>query len=275
MIKTVKRTSAVICAVLLMLCASVCVFAESEQKLTDDAYLFSSEEQAELTQQLESVSEETGWDVIIYTNLNDVDSEEMENYCNMYYTDHGYGKGSKNSGVFLTVDMSSREMYIITKGDAMYYFSDERVDEILDDVSYKLHYDDYYDAAESFISYTQQYYTEGEPEDGDFSNVKLQEKEDNPLLYVLKYYGIIIGFVALAIAALCVLFVWLRYKNNGKEGTYNLKENSKTTLTDKQDIFLTKSVSVTTISESSGGSSGGGGHSSGGGGSHGGGGRSF
>ena len=63
-------------------------------------------------------------------------------------------------------------------------------------------------------------------------------------------------------------------KNSGKEGTYDLRSNSVTNLTERQDIFLTKHVTVTTeSSSSSGGSSGG--SSSGGGGSSGGGSRSF
>ena len=91
---------------------------------------------------------------------------------------------------------------------------------------------------------------------------------------MLKHYGIIFGIVALVIATIVVLIVAHKYKNSGKEGTYDLRSNSVTNLTERQDIFLTKHVTVTTESSSSSdGSSGG--SSSGGGGSSGGGSRSF
>jgi uncharacterized protein len=272
-----KRISAAACVALLVLCSGFMCFAESTNKLTDNASLFTGSEQSQLTEQLESVSLTTGWDVIIYTNYNDVDEDSMEDYCNSYYDNHGYGLGEEKSGVFLTIDMGSRQMHIITKGEAMYYFNDERNDEVLDLVSADLHTGDYYEAAKDFVDYTLKYYNSGKPESGSFSNVELAEKTESPLLYVLKHYGIIFGIVSLGIGALSALGVAKKYKNNGKESIYDLHSNSRTTITDKQDVFVTKHVSVHTVSSSSGGSGSGGGRggSGGGGSSHGGGGRSF
>lgn len=272
--KCTKRISAFICAVLLTLCTGVCAFAESDYKLIDDAYLFSTDETSSIESELIRVSNETGWDVIIYTNLNSVEKEDMEDTCNRYYDDHNFGKGDRKSGVFLTIDMGSREMYIITKGEAMYYFSDDRVDDIVSDVAGYLKQDDYYSAAYSFTEDVENYYISGEPESGDFSNVELAEKEANPLLYVLKHYGIIAGVVALAAATVTVLLISHRYKHNGKDGTYDLHSNSVTNLTARQDIFLHKSVSVVNESSNSSGSSSSRSHS-GGSSSHGGGGSSF
>lgn len=270
--KYAKRISAFLCAVMLTLCTGIYAFAESDYKLIDDASLFSTDETSSIESELVRVSDETGWDLIIYTNRNWVDKEDMEDTCNRYYDDHNFGKGDKKSGVFLTIDMGSREMYIITKGDAMYYFSDERVDDIVSDVAGWLKLDDYYSAAYSFTEDVENYYISGKPESGDFSNIELAEKEANPLLYVLKHYGIIAGVIGLAAATVTVLVIGHRYKHNGKEGTYDLRSNSVTNLTARQDIFLHKSVSV--VSESSHSSSSSGGHS-GGSSSHGGGGSSF
>ncbi len=274
MIKFSKRISAFVCAVLLALCTSVCVFAESTQKLKDDADLFSEDEFSYITSKLESLSDKTGWDTIIYTNYNYVDSDDMEDECNDYYDDNDYGIGSKKSGVFLTIDMGSREIYIVTKGEAMYYFSDERIDDVKSEIISCLGSDDYYDAAVAFIEYTEKYYDEGKPEDGNFTNLEINEKQDNPTLYLIKHYGIFIVIGGLAAGSLAVVFTVLRYKNNGKENIYNLKDNSSAQIEESHDEFLHKSVSVTTISSSSG-RSGSRGHSSGGSSSHGGGGGSF
>lgn len=103
----------------------------------------------------------------------------------------------------------------------------------------------------------------------------MQEKEDNKFLYVVKHYGIVIAGGSIIVAVIVVIVVKNRYKHNGKAGTYDLKKNSKTMLTDKKDIFLTKHVSVTRIRSDSDSSSGSSSDSSGGGGSSGGGSRSF
>lgn len=269
--KYTKRVSALFCAVMLILCTTVSVFAQASGVITDNAELFTESEKAELQSQLDALSEKTGWMAVIYTNYDGYSSDEIKPHSNRYYADN-YGKTT--AGVMLTIDMEGRAVDFRTKGDAMYYFSDNRMDTILDDVQSALKNGLYYDAATLFISYSSQYYDDGIPEGESNENIDIQEKEDNALLYVLKHYGIIFGIVALVIATIVVLIVAHKYKNSGKEGTYDLRSNSVTNLTERQDIFLTKHVTVTTeSSSSSGGSSGG--SSSGGGGSSGGGSRSF
>ncbi len=269
-----KRISAVMVALLMMVSTSIPAFAQSG-RLIDEAYLLSAEEYTDIETQLNDASLQTGWDIVIYTNENYVSSYEMEDYCNEYYDNSSFSY----SGVMLTVDMASREMFVLTKGDAMQYFSDQRVDEILDDIVYYLSDDEYISACEAFINDVLLFYDEGIPEYGDYDNVYIapedsyEDENINPFVRVLKEYGIIMGIVAVVVAVLAVVFVYLRYKNHGKSGTYDLEANSVTHLTQKEDIFITKSVSVTTISSGSSGHSGGGG--GGGGSSHGGGGRSF
>lgn len=270
MMKYTKQISALFCAVMLMLCTTVCVFAQASGVITDNAELFTESEKVELQSQLDALSKKTGWMAVIYTNYDGYDADNIKPHTNRYYADN-YGKTT--AGVMLTIDMEGRAVDLRTKGDAMYYFSDNRVDTILDDVQSCLKEGLYYDAATLFISYSSHYYDDGIPEGESNENIDIQEKEDNALLYVLRHYGIIFGVVALVTATIVVFVVAHKYKNNGKEGTYDLRSNSVTNLTERQDIFLTKHVTVTTESSSSGGSSSG--SSSGGGGSSGGGSRSF
>lgn len=266
MMKHTKRFSVFICAVLLVLCSSVGVFAEASYKYRDDADIFTDDEDASIANQLESVTDYTNWDIIIYTNTKGVSAGRMDDFCNKFYMNEGFGVGTDNSGVMLTIDMDSREMYIITKGNAIDYFDDERTDLILDDVAYYLSSGDYYEASQAFIDGTCTYYNEGIPVGGSYTYVE----EETSFVYVIGYVVIAL-VIALGVAALAVVFVKLRYKNHGKENIYDLRGNSVTKITDSQDVFLTKHVSVTTVSSSSSGSRG----SSGGGSSHGGGGRSF
>ncbi len=272
MLKITKRFSAILAAILLIACVPLSVFAQAKGVLTDNAELFTDSEKAELQGKLDDLSQKTGWMAVIYTNYDGYDSDEIKPHANRYYADN-YGKTT--DGVMLTIDMSGRAVDFRTKGDAMYYFSDSRVDNILDDVQLYLSGDEYYYAGEIFINYASEYYDDGIPEGESNNNIDMQEKEDNPLWYVVKHYGIIILLVSCGIAALAVLFIVKSYKKNGKANIYDLHSNSNVKLNNSTDTFLHKSVSVTTISSSSssGGSSGG--HSSGGGGSSGGGSRSF
>ena len=271
-----KRISAVMVALLMVVCTSIPAFAQSG-RIIDEAYLLSSDESADIETQLQDASLKTGWDLVIYTNENDVPYYSMEDFCNEYYDDSGFG----GNGLMLTVDMASREMYVLTKGEAMQYFSDQRVDEILDDIVYYLSDDEYVSACEAFIDDVTYFYDEGIPQYEDYENVYIapedsyEDENSNSLIEFLKDYGITIGIASVVIAVLAVVFVYLRYKNHGKSGTYDLEANSVTNLTQREDIFLHRSVSVTTISSSSGSSSGGSSGGGGGGSSHGGGGRSF
>lgn len=277
MLKITKRFSAILAAILIIVCMPLCVFAQAKGVLTDNAYLFSDYERDELQSQLDELSEKTGWLVIIYTNYDGYKNDEIWTHSNQYYADN-YGKTT--DGVMLNIDMSGRAVDFCTKGGAMNYFSDNRVDTILNRVQPYLSSEEYYDAADKFISYVGKYYDEGIPNAEPSHNIEMNEKEDNLLWYVVNHYLIIILLVSCGISALAVVFVTVRYKKNGKANIYDLSANSNVNLTNSTDTFLHKSVSVTTVSSSSSGSHSSGGHSSshhssGGGGSRGGGSRGF
>lgn len=256
MMKYTKRISALVCAVILTFCTSVAVFAQGNYDLIDDAHLFTYEETSEIEQELSDLSAETGWHIVVYTNYNSVESDDMDYEYNNYYDEQGFGE----DGVLFVIDRGYDNRIIITKGDAMYYFSDERMTDIKSELKPYLVDEDWYGATLKFIECAEDYYTNGVPEGEGTTNIY---NEENIFIYTLKNYGIIIGIVSVAIAALCVVFVILLYKNNGKQKTYDLKANSNVHLTDKQDIFLNKTVTVhTESSSSSGGGRSGGGRSS-------------
>ena len=273
MMKNIKRLAAALFAVSIVACSGFTASAEARDKLIDDADLYSASEEAIIEANLEEASTRTGWDFIIYTNYNGVESYDIQDYCDEYYINHGYGKNIDDRGIFLVIDMSSRELYVTTKGDTMYYVNDDRLDEILDDVQFALMDDEYMEAAELFVDDAVSFYNSGKPTSGSFSNVEDAEKSENPLWYVITRYGIIILLVSMGIAALSAVGVKKKYQNNGRENTYDLASNSKVRLVAKEDTFLTKNVSVTTVSSSSSGGRSGGGRSRSS--SRGGGGRSF
>lgn len=227
-------------------------FAESTQKLNDDAELLSSSEQETIENNLKNCTLATGWDIIIYTNNNNVPSSDMEDYCNDYYDNHGYGCGDEKSGVMLTIDMSSREMYILTKGEAMYCFSDARTDDLLDDVQYELSSGDYKGACDEFTQTVELYYNVGSDtsNDASYKNVEIVltagEKAARGISYGCSF--MIIGAIAGIIISLSINY---KYSKLGREANYDLAKNSSLNLTEKRDQFLYKNVTSTTVSSSS------------------------
>ena len=130
--------------VLMLLCASAfTVFAAESDMLVDDNGLFDSNEAAKIEEALDSASLETGWDVRIYVADYSVSADNMEEYYNNFYDSSDY----KEDGVLLVIDNDSDRRIIITKGDAMQYFSDERMNDIKNDMKVYLDDNDYYNAA--------------------------------------------------------------------------------------------------------------------------------
>lgn len=251
--KNIKRLSALLCIVIMLVCGTS---ANAALPVLDDyAYLFDYNQREIINEQLKDLSQATDWSIVIYTSNDGIDADDMDYYYNEVYDDCDFG----DDGVMFVIDAMSENRIIITKGEAMYYFSDERMDEIKSELKPYLIDEDFYGAAETFIDVTEQFYDDGEPEGGSFSNIFYAENREEGFLGFVKRYLWLFIIAPLAGGAIAVVVVWFRYKNNGKSGTYDLYQNSSVKLTDRQDIFLTKHISTSKISSDSGSS---GGHSS-------------
>lgn len=113
--------------------------------------------------------------------------------------------------------MKGRAIDFRTKGDAMYYFGDGRVNTLLDDVQYDMKQGNYYSAAEQFLYYVDHYYDEGIDNDKSNKNIDLQEKEDNKFLYVVKHYGIVIAGGSIIVAVIVVIVVKIVTSTTAKQ----------------------------------------------------------
>ena len=271
MIKITKRLSVLICSIILVAVSSVTFFAQSTYVLADDASIFSQQETTTLSELMQSIGEETGWQIIVHTSNDNISSDNMETYYNNTYYD---GQDFEYDSVMLVIDNASNNRIILTHGTAMEYFDDDRMTEIKSRMKPYLSQGDMYNATLEFLNTTEEFYSNGITEDGSYDNVTINEnyeKQKNPLLYTLSHYGVIIGVVAVIAGGVSVLIVYLRYKDNGKKGTYDLNANSVVNITDSHDEFLNKTVTVRTDpppssdsgSSSSGGGGGGGGSSHG------------
>jgi len=200
MMNVTKRLSAMLAAMIMVFCTPLFVFAAGQTELRDDAELFTSDEETQLQAELDAFAQKTGWVAVIYTNNEGKTEDNIKPFANRYYADK-YGKTT--AGVILTIDMKGRAIDFRTKGDAMYYFGDGRVNTLLDDVQRDMKQGNYYSAAEQFLYYVDHYYDEGIDDDESNENIDLQEKEDNKFLYVVKHYGIVIAGGSIIVAVYC------------------------------------------------------------------------
>lgn len=214
MMNVTKRLSAMLAAMIMVFCTPLFVFAAGQTELRDDAELFTSEEETQLQAGLDAFAQKTGWVAVIYTNNEGKTEDDIKPFANRYYADK-YGKTT--AGVILTIDMKGRAIDFRTKGDAMYYFGDGRVNTLLDDVQRDMKQGNYYSAAEQFLYYVDHYYDEGIDDDKSNKNIDLQEKEDNKFLYVVKHYGIVIAAGSIIVAVIVVIVVKIVTSTTAKQ----------------------------------------------------------
>jgi len=253
--KLTTRVSALALAAMLVLGSLLTAFAASPASVDDSASIFSADQKSEITSRFDRTGDKTGWQLILYTGTKGV-SSGLSNYYNQNYVDRISHDGD---AVVLVFDIASNKGAVISHGSAESYISDERLSEMGSMLRGYLDKKDYYGGALAFADKLDQFYADGVPKDGSYSNVKTNEKADNKLLYVLSHYGWIFGIIAVAAGVIFFAVNSYRYKNLGKSGTYDLHANSKVDLNEVQDDFITQNTTVRVIrSESSGGGSSGG-----------------
>lgn len=113
MMNFVKKTFAAFCAAVLALGTVTGVLAYESYTLCDDAMLFDSGETQKLEEMMQNLGQKTGWEIVVYTNTNFVDSDDMEYYYNDYYDSEGFS----DDCVMLVFDTGYDNRIINTYGD--------------------------------------------------------------------------------------------------------------------------------------------------------------
>lgn len=257
--------------------------AASEQRVYDEASLFSKSQTNSMEGIIEELRGTIKMDVVVLT-IDDAQGKTSEAYADDYYDYNGFGTGKDASGVILLIDMDNREIYISTTGKMIKYLTDQRINTLLDSIYTQVAKGDYYRSAIIFLSEVEKYINEGIPKsqyeyDTETGKIKVYRS--------LEAVEIVLALaVALAVGGIGIAVVKRRYRQKVTVYKYPFKKNGKLELTNQADVFITQNITshqIDTDHHSSGGSFGGGGSSSGrssthtssSGSSHGGGGRSF
>ncbi len=260
--------------------ASTTPQVDETEKIYDFAELLTSQEEAELYDEIQEFITLYQMDMVIVT-IDDNPKSSARDYADDFYDYNDFGIGDTYDGLLMLIDMDNREVWISTTGNAILMYNDTRIDNILDYVQPNLSVADYMEASEDFIYYSSQYAKKGYPsgnrdyminENGEYvkkPNVSFSSVSD--ILGFLGKIGIIPIIITIIIISIgCSTHKSVRKATSAK----NYLKQDSFHLAQKQDLFLHTHTTKTYINTSSG-SGGSSTHTSSSGRSHGGGGRGF
>lgn len=245
---------------LLLLCSmlfTVPVMA-SEPKAAfvyDDAELFTQSEADSISEKISDFSSETGWEIYAFT------TEDAQGYTSQEYGENTFDQYATGmDGVAFVIDMDNREIAVVHFGEANRYYTDERVESILDEGFNYMGDAEYADAMEAMIDEAEYYYGQGVPS-GQYNYDEETGEYDYYEKNTLTWFEILITLlVALGIGgAFCGITIG-KYRLHFDKYKYDYHKNSHVNLTNRTDRFVNQVVTHRHIQRES---SGGGGSSSG------------
>ena len=132
-----KRILAILISLLLILSTSASVFASersSERFVYDNANLLSGDEESNVSDRLEELSQRYNTEIVIVT-VDYLGGQSINSYINNFYDDNNLGYGESRDGVLLVVCMGIREFRILSNGKAADRISLDDIDSISDSIT--------------------------------------------------------------------------------------------------------------------------------------------
>lgn len=272
--KRIHKLSAVILSLLVILTILSPFPVHAADDLTflvDGAGLLSAEEAASIESQLANLAQTYDMHYVIVTDEDPNISSAME-AADDFFDYNGYGLGDDRSGVLLYINMSTRDVWISTRGFGITTFTDAGIEYILDQLVEGLGDEAYLETFETFTAlcddFTQQA-KNGTPYDVDH-----MPQEPFPWiggLIMCMALGAIVGLIYILILRGQLKSV----APNESAADYMVKGSMH--MTNSREFFLYRTVDRTARPQENSSSSGGGSttHTSSSGATHGGGGRKF
>lgn len=246
-----------------------CIFPmySATTKIFDQANLLSSSEKATLQTQMDELINTYQIDIGIVTT-DSMNGKSSRTYADDFYDQNGLGIGQDYSGLLLLINMEDREVYISTCGEGIRYFTDTRIDSILDAMTNSLANQNYSAACTTFLSKVESNLISGIPSNQYTEPEGFKFSWSSTLLYLV--ISVIISFII----CLCVSKSYKRPTSISGQAYLN---HGSVHFTRKEDTFLGRHISKRKKESSNNSSSGGRSstHTSSSGRSHGGGGKSF
>ncbi len=211
--------------VILMLMVPV-TYAFAASGVYDDAGLFYETELTALQEELNSLTEQTGWDVAVVTT-DDAKGKTSMAYADDFYEELDYG----DNGVIYLIDMDNREIYISATGAASECLTDVRMDNIFDSAVSYASQGSFYKAVSTEISMTSEYFKAGIPVDSDKAAMQI----------ALVITSVIIG---IAVAAFWAVSVYKSYSFKEIGEIYDYSSKSKVNFSVNSDNLVNSFITT-------------------------------
>lgn len=274
--RNLKRISALICSI--FLCFTLLVpslFAATTEHVYDYAGLLDTSEIKALEGTITELNALYKQGIYIVTT-NDTGGKTTTAYADDFFFNLGYGRNNA-SGVLLLIDMDNRQVWISTSGKAISYFTDARIQKVIDAFYSDLKEGDYYSVGKIFLRKVEAVFANPIPTGNEVYSLprNILKTED----YIFR--GTISALIALVVSVITYFSIRSAYKNPRFTKPIANPDRSTLNFTDKKDQFIHTHTSRVRIKDDSNNGSGGGfgggssTHTSSGGGNFGGGGRGF
>lgn len=261
-------------AVLLILCMIISFttfaansgFAGDYERLIDAADILSDNEEKELLNKLDEISERQNFEIVIAV-IDTLEGSTAREYADDIYDNCNYGYGSDKDGVLLLVSMEEQDWWISTHGFGTRVFTDVGIEYLSEQFVYELSNENYMDGFCTYIEQCDDFITQartGEPFDK-----KNLPREPLGLSWFL--ISLAVGIV-LSLIIVGNMKSKLKTVRNQVAANSYIKEDSME-VTESRDLFLYRKVDRTVKEKNN--SSGSSTHTSSSGKTHGGGGGKF
>lgn len=155
-----KRLFTVFLALLLGIIPAVPIFAAGElSRLIDEADLLSDDEEVDLLNKLDEISERQQVDIVVVTTSSLDGASPME-YADDFFDYNGYGYGEERDGILILISTEERDWYISTSGYGITAVTDAGLEYMSEQFLPYLSDDDYATAFTVFAELCDDYITQ-------------------------------------------------------------------------------------------------------------------
>lgn len=227
---------------------------DTSLKVYDYADLLTDGEEATLKSEVQKYIDAYDMDMVLLTTSENPYSDPYD-YAADFYDENGFGKNQYKDGVLFIIDRTQgyNDVYMLTTGEAIRVYDDNRIDSILDDIA-EVKEEGYYQMFHAFIESSSFYASKGVAP----SNKDTHLTKNGDLAYNRKFPWFPFGLISIVVSSVIVGILVAKNKMVKQATSASLYlEKGSVNYTRKEDRFLhtnTSSVYIGSSSSSSGGS---------------------
>ena len=233
--------------------------ALSTANVIDQLDLLTLDQVNQLQQETERLRETYHLDAVIVIT-DELMSKSSRDFADDYYDFNDYGVGPEASGLLMLVNMADREVWISTTGHAIDVFTDNRLDQIIDQVTGDLGAGNFYAAGTTFLANVEGFALQGVPE-GQYREPAEPLTFFQKLVQMMLYWPIYVA--GLITSGVTTFAASSGHRKGSKTGVGFYRPEGSFALLDKKDQFLRETTRRVLIPKNN--NTGGGGLSGGGG----------